>query len=585
MWLDGSQLYIGKFMNLYRMRNAKLINIFFLTLIISGQSLVSVSSFGQIIADHTVVDRYDDIPQQYIDEVKKMWFVIAGQSHASAYTEGLRLLYDSDPGFPVGGASVGEPHGFTDAYLRASESTWGNYSNETGWQYSNSEEDWWTNDLAVSRVKAGITYCNTHDLTVSVIGFGWSYEVVGNGPSAGVDPVYGVHWYGNTIYGPEGDRQWGLDAEDYPITGNSLSMDTYLNVMQEYVDYCSDSINTTFLFTTGPVDQYSTEAKYQAYLKYEHIRDFIGSHPDLVLFDYADILCHDDDGSVTTETWNGHEFPTITPTNLSPISIGHISDAGAIRIAKALWWTLARIAGWDGSIAGEDVSPPTVPAGLSIESFASDSISLSWGASTDNTGVTAYNIYRDGLNVGQATSLNYTDYNVSGCSMYTYTVTAIDAAGNESAGSQLLVINNCPPDLTPTMVICPNIIHGMTSFDIIIKITELNLTATTGELVIRIPVDPRWELSPPFNSSLTLLNGIELDNSDWTYTTDGTNHDFISNVPIVDGGQSAIGFTVTFNPDINRGDFNITARIESVEGGETRTSNNSDSERLDYFQQ
>lgn len=28
---------------------------------------------GPIVADHTVVDRYVDIPQTYIDEVKKMW--------------------------------------------------------------------------------------------------------------------------------------------------------------------------------------------------------------------------------------------------------------------------------------------------------------------------------------------------------------------------------------------------------------------------------------------------------------------------------------------------------------------------------
>ncbi len=34
---------------------------------------ISLIQYGQIIADHTVVDKYDDIPQYYIDEVKKMW--------------------------------------------------------------------------------------------------------------------------------------------------------------------------------------------------------------------------------------------------------------------------------------------------------------------------------------------------------------------------------------------------------------------------------------------------------------------------------------------------------------------------------
>jgi len=44
---------------------------------------LSISSTSQIIADHAVVDKYDDIPQYYIDEVKKMWVSYAGESHAA----------------------------------------------------------------------------------------------------------------------------------------------------------------------------------------------------------------------------------------------------------------------------------------------------------------------------------------------------------------------------------------------------------------------------------------------------------------------------------------------------------------------
>ena len=76
--------------------------------------------------------------------------------------------------------------------------------------------------------------------------------------------------------------------------------------------------------------------------------------PSLVLFDYADILCFDDDGSGSTDNFNGTTFPAITPTNLSPISAGHISKAGGVRLAKAMWWMLARIAGWDGGSTALD---------------------------------------------------------------------------------------------------------------------------------------------------------------------------------------------------------------------------------------
>ena len=45
---------------------------------------IPTSLLPQIIADHTVVDRYDDIPAYYIAEVKKMLVWFAGESHSYA---------------------------------------------------------------------------------------------------------------------------------------------------------------------------------------------------------------------------------------------------------------------------------------------------------------------------------------------------------------------------------------------------------------------------------------------------------------------------------------------------------------------
>ena len=62
---------------------------------------ISAVQFGQIIADHTVVEKYDRIPQHYIDEVKKLWLVVAGESHAEGYRHGLELLELQNPAFAV----------------------------------------------------------------------------------------------------------------------------------------------------------------------------------------------------------------------------------------------------------------------------------------------------------------------------------------------------------------------------------------------------------------------------------------------------------------------------------------------------
>ncbi|WP_328455533.1 glycoside hydrolase family 6 protein [Streptomyces sp. NBC_00386] len=88
-----------------------------------------------------------------------------------------------------------------------------------------------------------------------------------------------------------------------------------------------------------------------------------------------------------------------------------------------------------GSGGGGDTQAPTVPGGLTVSSTTSNSATLSWSASTDNTAVTGYDVYRDGTKVGSATTTSYTDSGLAASSTYTYTVKAKDAAGNVSASS------------------------------------------------------------------------------------------------------------------------------------------------------
>jgi len=337
----------------------------FLTLVISGllsiilcvctkmENELPVSTNGtQIIADHTIVERYNEIPQHYIDEVKKMWLVYAGESHSAAIRTGLSLLESLDKKSQVTATERGTPQAYTDNYLRVSRATWGDYSNSSGWIYSYGEEDWFANSTAINRTKAGINYCNTNNLTIAAFGFGWCWDDTHGGPSATTDPVYGCRWYGSSKNGPNGNLPWGLDAGDNSITGNTVCMDTYLNATQQYIDYCTtNGYSTKVFFTTGPVDTYYTtgEAGYQGFLKHEHIRKYVKADTTRILFDYADILCYDDNGNRNTSTWDGNTFPIITPTNLGDESIGHIGSAGALRLAKATWWMLARIAGWDGN--------------------------------------------------------------------------------------------------------------------------------------------------------------------------------------------------------------------------------------------
>ena len=95
----------------------------------------TISEGGQSIADHTLVDKYDDIPQYYIDQVKKMWLSYAGESHSKAVRTGLALLESQNSVYQVNVTESGTPEGFTSSHLRASRATWGDLNNSSGWVY------------------------------------------------------------------------------------------------------------------------------------------------------------------------------------------------------------------------------------------------------------------------------------------------------------------------------------------------------------------------------------------------------------------------------------------------------------------
>lgn len=86
-----------------------------------------------------------------------------------------------------------------------------------------------------------------------------------------------------------------------------------------------------------------------------------------------------------------------------------------------------------------DTQAPTAPTGLKVAQLLNKSLSLSWQAAQDNTGVVGYTLARNGLWVGFVTTnvLAFTDTGLSPNSLYSYSVKAQDAAGNTSPAALL----------------------------------------------------------------------------------------------------------------------------------------------------
>ena len=87
-----------------------------------------------------------------------------------------------------------------------------------------------------------------------------------------------------------------------------------------------------------------------------------------------------------------------------------------------------------------------MPAILRVDGVTLSTIAISWSASTDNVGVTGYEIFRDGSPFTTVAGTGYTDTGLPPGETHEYQVRAFDAAGNESAmTNSLFATTNVAP--------------------------------------------------------------------------------------------------------------------------------------------
>ena len=90
---------------------------------------------------------------------------------------------------------------------------------------------------------------------------------------------------------------------------------------------------------------------------------------------------------------------------------------------------------WGGSTPPADTQAPSQPTNLSVTGSTSSTVSLSWTASTDNVGVSAYEIYVNGNYTTTATSTTTVVNGLTPSTTYSFYIIARDAAGNLSTQS------------------------------------------------------------------------------------------------------------------------------------------------------
>jgi len=159
----------------------------------------------------------------------------------------------------------------------------------------------------------------------------------------------------------------------------------------------------------------------------------------------TDIVTQAGTGWTTRSTVSGNRTQDRLATAPGPYS--------ASATQSGTGWVMQLVA-FRPDTSGSDTTAPTVPTGLSATGVSSTQINVGWTASTDNVGVTGYRVFRNGTQVGTPAATTYQDTGLAPGTTYTYTVSALDAAGNESAQSVSAsgTTQSLPSDTTPPAI-------------------------------------------------------------------------------------------------------------------------------------
>ncbi|MGE8055833.1 lytic polysaccharide monooxygenase [Bacillus mycoides] len=108
-----------------------------------------------------------------------------------------------------------------------------------------------------------------------------------------------------------------------------------------------------------------------------------------------------------------------------------------------------------------DTEAPSIPNGLQVQKVTANSIELIWNTSTDNVGIKRYQIFRNGEMIDTIPGTHFIDKKLQPSTEYSYTVKAIDAAGNVSKESTAITVKTTvetPDTKAPTQ---PKGLHSM----------------------------------------------------------------------------------------------------------------------------
>lgn len=274
-----------------------------------------------LIIDHLSVNDFERIPEQYKNAAANTKMLFMDRSVGANISSSLDCLSNEWASAPS--YCKRYQHRDSQYAVQPSEVHWKDRWDRSNWRY-----EFWPANCAED-VSCFIDFVNLRLDSFEVMGCQFSYLSVLSGSKL-ADSVNG--FFGSKV---------GKNHASH-----------YANFAQSHSDKKIIWWTTSLARGIGTIES-------QAFN--DQMRDYAKTH-SIILFDVADILSHDPSGKPCYDNRDGIDYfdemqpddgldiPAICPQYTTETEGGHLGSiaAGGIRVAKAFWVLMARLAGWGG---------------------------------------------------------------------------------------------------------------------------------------------------------------------------------------------------------------------------------------------